>query len=456
MNPEFRRNLWLELTPTRLGVMLFALLAVLALAYLAGGDSRTTVGSIARLSFFVLVILWGGRLAADSVVQEINERTWDAQRMSALGPWSMSWGKLFGAPSAAWIGGLVALGVMMLSLGGGTLIVVAQLILVGVLCHATALTMSLQSIRKGRQPGRVKTFFFQLVGLASAGIAYFPSYTTWLFGNRFGEIRWYGFALPAFEFALATLAVFTVWAVVAVYRLMRLELQKPSTPIVWTAFLLFFVFYQAGFLLNGLVPLAGISREFSRTVQQQGPTIAALFAFVLLGALCYVAIFTEPKSPVAMGQFGAALRDRQWRRAWALTPRWLITLILTLVALLVSLLLLRGQNVDIDVLTVGSGVLISAFFFTVRNLAIALWFNYLPGAQRGDLAAFVMIAVLSGVVPFIFIAAGATDLISLVFPWGSKSTGLLVAVPALVEAVVVCFMAWRAWRAGERLRLQAV
>jgi hypothetical protein len=306
MNPEFRRNLWLELTPVRLGVVLFALLALLAMAYVVSAPPHHFVATIGRWSFFVLVMLWGGRLAADSVVHEINERTWDSQRLSSLGPWAMSWGKLFGAPAAAWIAGLAALAVVLVADADYGLADALRLVLIGLLCHATALAMSLQSIRKGRQPGRVKTFLFQLIGLAVAWVAYLPTYTSWMFGTGPDHVDWFGLSVPSSQFGLATLALYTLWAVVAVYRLMRLELQKPSTPIVWAAFMAFLIVYTAGLALGGNIRLADFSDHLQRALQSATPSVAALTAYALMLAFSYVALFTEPKDPVALGQFVAA------------------------------------------------------------------------------------------------------------------------------------------------------
>ncbi len=208
-------------------------------------------------------------------------------------------------------------------------------------------------------------------------------------------------------------------------------------------------------MFNSITPFGGISPELTRAVQHQAPALAGILAFSLLGLLCYIAVFTEPKNPIAMGQFFAALRDRKTAHAWALTPRWLITLVLNFVALIATLVLLRDGRLGVDFLTVSDGLLLSAFLFTVRNIGIVLWFNFLPGAQRGDLAAFVVIFVLSGIVPFIFAGAGASSLMALVSPWGSMSGGAWIAIPAAVESVVVYFLVIRAWRAGEKLRLQS-
>ncbi|HEU0264151.1 MAG TPA: hypothetical protein VFR01_00325, partial [Geobacterales bacterium] len=96
-NPEFRRNLWLEMTPYRLVGMP---LVLAPLFYLVGKindfDSKSLVGTAVSL-YFILAILWGTRLASEAVLSEIRDQTWDSQRLSAISPWQMTWGKLFGA-----------------------------------------------------------------------------------------------------------------------------------------------------------------------------------------------------------------------------------------------------------------------------------------------------------------------------------------------------------------------
>ncbi|MCK5620806.1 MAG: hypothetical protein KAJ11_00850, partial [Alphaproteobacteria bacterium] len=83
MNPEFRRNLLLELTLHRL----VAMPLILLLLYGAAGliDYGDTVSGIAGFVILILLVAWGSRLAADAVLGEVAGRTWDSQRMSALG-----------------------------------------------------------------------------------------------------------------------------------------------------------------------------------------------------------------------------------------------------------------------------------------------------------------------------------------------------------------------------------
>ena len=105
MNPELRRNLWLEVSMHRL----IAMPAVLGMGFLVVASIndlpwQQRVSWAALTVYFVLTLYWGTRLAADAISDEVRGKTWDLQRMSALGPWYMTWGKLFGATVFAWYG----------------------------------------------------------------------------------------------------------------------------------------------------------------------------------------------------------------------------------------------------------------------------------------------------------------------------------------------------------------
>ena len=114
MNPELRRNLWLEITTHRLLAMPVVLgLAFLALAAIDKPNAAEHVGWLGLGGFVVLTMFWGARLAGNSIIDEITDKTWDWQRLSTLAPWTMTWGKLFGATVFAWYGGLTCLGVFL-------------------------------------------------------------------------------------------------------------------------------------------------------------------------------------------------------------------------------------------------------------------------------------------------------------------------------------------------------
>src|SRR6201999_1389879 len=75
------------------------------------GSKESEVGSATTGIFFLLVKIWGGHKAADSVLDEVNDNTWDFQKLSALSPWSLAFGKLFGSSIYCWYGGLIAFAV---------------------------------------------------------------------------------------------------------------------------------------------------------------------------------------------------------------------------------------------------------------------------------------------------------------------------------------------------------
>ncbi len=107
MNPEFIRNVWLELTPRRMTIM--AVLLILAFLAGEGSSGLLSSGSIAQNLYYLIVVLWGTRNAALSVVGEIRDRTWDLQRLSSIGPGAMTVGKLFGGTIYNWFGGAICL-----------------------------------------------------------------------------------------------------------------------------------------------------------------------------------------------------------------------------------------------------------------------------------------------------------------------------------------------------------
>ncbi|MGE0154065.1 MAG: hypothetical protein AB7R90_15730 [Reyranellaceae bacterium] len=451
MNPEFRRNLWLELTPARLGV---SVLAVVSLLALAGVRDRSAIAlsSASEIIFAVAVFFWGGRLAADAVLQEIADRTWDSQRMSALTPWQMSWGKLFGAPVCAWVAAIPALAVMAAIDGVAQ---AATYVLLGVLCHAIALALSLQSIRKGRQHGRIKTLFFQFVALLV--VLPFAYALIWL--DRWTEretIYWFALALPIQAFALVSALLFSAWAVLAVYRQMRLELQKPTGPTAWLAFLAFLLLYQTGLVYGGTQYVRQALNEFAGPQALEGGplSLALVLAGMLLSALVYLAIFTEPKSMIGLRQLGDAWRRGEWRRFWLHTPRWALTLSFAAVATALVVLLVelpaaaKGSEADLD------RVAIAAFLFLLRNVGIVLLCNFMARSERGDMAAIVVLIVLSVIAPMIF--GNVSPAVAALF-WPPLEGGWAMSlVPVGAQLVLVGGLLARVWMQAEKERNRPV
>ena len=108
-NPEFAKNIWLEITPSRLIVMPLALgLIFIVGAILPHDNLYERLGTVATYAFRVIMLIWAVKPAADSIIDEYNGSTWDWQKMSLIGPWKMTWGKLFGSTIYNWYGELSA------------------------------------------------------------------------------------------------------------------------------------------------------------------------------------------------------------------------------------------------------------------------------------------------------------------------------------------------------------
>ena len=233
MNPELRRNLWLQFSLTRLLLAPVAVGALLTLTWVVSDRSLAAVAEVARAIYYLLVVLWGTRRAADLVAEEIAGSTWDDQRMSALGAWQMSWGKLFGGTSYVWY----AAGLAFLALAGcywaagtppwqsGEAIQLLRLLGTGALAQAVAMLVSLALLRRLAIRRRLGVSLSQVAGIL-AGLLASGQLDGGIVALFLPSIAWYGRVWDGELFSLATLGVFLAWSVFGIYRLMRVELTS--------------------------------------------------------------------------------------------------------------------------------------------------------------------------------------------------------------------------------------
>jgi hypothetical protein len=390
MNPEFERNLWLEMKAGRMLVLAVVLALLFFFAALAGGN-WTDPGTMARWSYYVLVVLWGTRNAARSVVGEILDRTWDGQRLSSLGAGSMMWGKLFGATIFNWFGGVLCLLVIL----AGTyehsgpavaLFELAYLLALGVISQSVSFLASLIAVGRRRGRTQFEVFVYQGAGIL-AGVA------VWAIADPFGPVTgsagstilWWGIGLPAQPFLLLSLAAFAAWTLTGCYREMRLELKLTNGPLVWLGFLLFSGLYVAGFD-------AWLSTAPALT--QLGTLARRLFlAGTAYGVLGYVMAILERKDRVRLRWLGGAFGHFRLGRAFKNLQGWMMSYLAALIIGIALVVCLMPFPQDQAV----SGAMLG--FFT-RDLAIIVLCAMLARG-RGDFTALAMLVLLYALLPAI-------------------------------------------------------
>jgi hypothetical protein len=447
LNPEFQRNLWLQLSPQRLIAAPVVIGLALALALL-GDVPRVDIAEAAGWFFYLLVAFWGTRRAADSVAEEVVGGTWDAQRMSALGAWAMSWGKLLGSTIYVWYCAAICLVVYLYGLAPGRptaglaadlsaasiLVDLAVMVGTGLLGQAVAMAACLAILGRSAQGRRLPVTASQLIGLTVVVLVPFGEYVDPVVAAQM-DVTWYGMPAQTPVFALASLAAFLAWALIGVYRLMRIELQFRSYPFVWLLLVLFLMLYAEGFLYDTL----------------RDPDVP-VFAWLLVpamiaAALTYLVLFLQPKDIVRYRWLAASAASGDLRRALALMPLWLPTFAIT-VALVVALIAVdigstyrlpgRIENLPefADLREGGWAMALAGLLFMARDIALVLYLNFNKRRRRADVAAFIYLVVLYLPLPALAGVLEGDLLLPLFLPTPGASP-LMAILPPLIQAAAM-------------------
>jgi hypothetical protein len=434
-NPEFMRNLWLEAGVPRLLTMP-ALLGALFLFVGASTGLGDTLSSTALTAYAAIVFIWGNRLVANSVIQEVNNGTWDSQRMSAITPWAMTTGKLFGSTIYVWYGGLMCLGVYWLSQAGrGNDAELFQTTAIylgsGLLSHIVSLIVSLAAIRKRRAQGRLRVWLYQFIGLTAAAPVIFYGSRSISGDTGLFDITWYGIPFTQFDFTATGVAIYVAWGIVGVYRMMRAELLSRNGQWVWLAFAVFTAIFVAGIGMPGLRFLTIQTVPFLESPHWRAMAVGSLTIL----SLAYVIAVIEPKSRFVVLLLGRYAAARRWRDFFDVLPRAAPTLAiaLALIAGMTGWWLAGGDRFEN-----ANGVLrfIAIFLFGARDIGFIMLMSMWRSSPRADMTALVYLVVSYTVVPALLSVDGLYLLRSLFLPVAGGG-GWLTVAPVAIEAVVV-------------------
>lgn len=432
MNPELQRNLWLEFTPRRLVLMMLVLGVVFGVTALATpSDERMEVlGGLSHGLFGLLVMLWGARNAANALAGEVRERTWDMQKLSAIDPWTMTWGKLVGATAYPWFGGLLALIPFAVtawrepaeSQGPAFLLLTVAL---GVGAQALALLVCLTAARRRPQTGRFDVLIYAIGAYVLASGLMTSVSTARLIDYEgdtpAGDVIWMGLSFPFGPFAAVSALVWAGFAIFGCWRLMRRELMMPhdiSGPLI---FLVFASAYAAGFVAPA-----------SNEPMIRHTANLLLSAALASGAFTAACTLGEPKDPVLWRWMAARWRAGDRKGALARAPGfavgYVVTFALGLAAALCSVL---GGSIitHADSANPIWPVIIAALGFLARDILIFVFFHAAPRQRRGDFAAIVLLALLYGAGGVLTSLAPFEGLRAIFLPSEAAGNGLMALAP---------------------------
>ncbi len=430
MSWEFRRNLWIQLTPHRL----IATSIVLGVVFL----TADRIGALRWVSagvFFLFAGFWGTRRAADSIMEEVIGGTWQNQRMSAVGAWPMAWGKLFGATAFAWYGAGIAWIVrayadfsdapLRVRFDAVEHIDLIAMLVFAVLAQAMSLLVALIQMRRRRRGRHMTVGIGQIAGL----MVLIPFLDRW---SSERVMEWYGNAIPAWSFLNLSALAFLFWAMVAIHQLMRAELQYRDMTLRVPAFAVFLMTYLSGFVDIGLAP------EIYRAVVLQVAGTAALLLY-------YAALLAAPGEPVALLRLMRALRAGDWKLIGELAPSWLpaglifaavaIAVIVNALASPVTLPKLGFWWLRYAIDSYASWVA-AILVFAARDAGIVLLFAIGKRPERADVNSIVSLAVLHGLLPWTWLAFQSPSLAGLTSPVPGASTALML-VAALAQLLLL-------------------
>jgi hypothetical protein len=432
MNPELRRNLWLELSVHRLIALPVALgLAFMLVRALADGADSAAPMAITAASLFVGLALWGGVHAGDAVMGEVRARTWDGQRMSAIEPWAMTWGKLLGAPAFAWYGGLLCLGVYLAVSPEPDAPKVAVFMVAGAfLVHAIALIGSVVAARKALVRSSSSAW---VLGIVLVIVGPWMS----ILSSGDAEIGWWGRGWKRFDFLLVSTAVFAAWAVFGAHRLMCQELRVRTLPWAWLVFLLFISGYIAGF---GIRP---------SDAPGQAMDVVLIAGLLVSLASMYPLLFSESSGAMVVRRLMLRASAAEWRRLLEETPLWTVTLVLALLFCTLTVLFAGARTDGDDILRAAVLAPVPLFLLASRDAAIYLFFAFARQPRRAETATIFYLLLLYWLLPMLLRAAGGNTAGDLVLPPFWERPGYAAAIAAVQAAAAISAAVWR-WRRNYR------
>jgi hypothetical protein len=427
-NPELKRHFWLELSAHRMFAMPVVLGLIFLLAFSAESESLPWV---ALSAFGLVTVLWGAHLTSESIFEEFRNATWDTLRRSALEPWQLTWGRLFGAPVFAWYGGAISLAAFVVSstmLGFPHPVLPFLLSALGlaIFGHCLGAISALATTRVGRKSRSPVLIAFVLIALiALAG----PQLRMLMVE---GSVRWFGFTFSRLWFVVMTVWMFAAWGVVGFWRMMSKEMQERTLPTAWLGFAAWLTLYVSGLLLG-------------KTHQVPAPMVFAGVVFFVTLSMSAGVVWFESRDYVTWRRVLLHWSASDFRRFLQEIPCWVTTMPVALVAAIV-LAAKRGGPLGIEELTRDAwAAALVMWLFALRDIAILHFFGLGRRTGRVVITTVVYLVLLYLILPSLMSSLGLEVIAKLFWPDLLGQPLLALGVGMLNAGTALALVGWR-WR----------
>jgi hypothetical protein len=409
MNPEFRRQLWLHMSVERL----VATPVVIGLLFVLVGVSNdwkpiTMIPWALTLASLISGVV-GGAAAIESVASEARARTWDWQRLSGLGPWKMTWGKLLGSTLHAHYAASFAYAVYIVTAmahtpsgGVNPFSIVLLGVALGALLQSTGMAIAAWQITSQRPQASLAVSYVFSAGGAGMMLIYLISASERVVSSQHYSqakdshaLHWYTWAPAPLLFSVFSVLAFLAWSVFANYRLMRTELEGRSAPLEAIVFPVFLACYVAGFA----------TPPFGSAISG-GMTVRLLTGQISIAAFAYVMCLAATMRRVDLERWWQLSRTNT-RQAWRTIPAWILCAALSFVTAVAIALWIGTSSEDSGP---AAAISIVLALIVLRDACLLVALRLRGGALASDGWILVFGACLHGFLPWIADGFGAQEL----------------------------------------------
>jgi hypothetical protein len=321
-NPELKKYWWIEFSSKRYFAF-FALFSLIFFIIYSNQEGYESQFYASVVIYFLLTVLWGSYLSANSVMNEILDNTWDFLRLSELSTWQLTFGKIFGSNIFIWsisapIFCLVFISAWLDSdfiyaLKYSSLILMISILShsVGIYCSLVIINMNISDMRKLQHLPAV------IIAFSTAAICY-SSYVSGFMDNNISYIKWHTYQISEHIFGLVTIPFWIFWSIIGANMLFRKQMQMPNKPWIWSVFSFFLIAYLSGFIEN-------ITRGTFRDLH-------AYLYFMIPLSLCYLLLLIEPSNILTYRRLFALIKAKNLPQLLEKTPRFFISILIMLIS----------------------------------------------------------------------------------------------------------------------------